>query len=101
MGGQRRRGLARAPDRSRIATPPVDHIYNEALFADVRAFNEAATAITDWSDPAAADWLAAQGVTHLFVGRRGGYLDPAALSRNPSLVLLHDHDGTFVFAVAP
>jgi hypothetical protein len=82
-------------------TPPVDHIYNEALFADVRAFNEAATAITDWSDPAAADWLAAQGVTHLFVGRRGGYLDPAALSHNPSLVLLHDHDGTFVFAVAP
>ena len=81
-------------------TPPVDHIYNEALFAYVRTFNETATAITDWSDPAAADWLAAQGVTHVFVGRRGGYLDPAALSRNPSLVLLHDHDGTFVFAVA-
>jgi len=81
-------------------TPPVDHIYNEALFADVRAFNEAATAITDWSDPAAADWLAAQGITHLFVGRRGGYLDPAALSRNPSLAMLYGHDGTFVFAVA-
>lgn len=80
-------------------TPPVDHIYNAGLFADVRAFNEAAVAVTDWSAPAAADWLATQGVTHVFVGRRGGFLDPAALSRNPSLTLIYAHDGTFVFAV--
>ena len=81
-------------------TPPVDHIYNDELFAGVRAFNEAATAITDWSEPSAADWLAAQGVTHVFVGRRGGFFDPAALDRNPSLMLLYGHDGAFVFAVA-
>lgn len=81
-------------------TPPIDHIYNVELFADVRAFNEAAVAVTDWSAPEAADWLVAQGVTHVFVGRRGGFLDPAALSRNPSLTLIYAHDGTFVFAVA-
>lgn len=80
-------------------TPPVDHIYSPALFADARAFNEAATAVSDWSDPAAADFLAAQGVTYVFVGRRGGFFDPAALSRNPSLRPLYARDGTFVFAV--
>lgn len=80
-------------------TPPVDYIYNAELFAGVRAFNQAATAITDWSAPAAAEWLAGQGVSHVFVGRRGGYFDPAALSRNPSLEMIFRRDGTFVFAV--
>ncbi len=80
-------------------TPPVDHIYNPTLFARSRAFNEAALAMKDWSDPAAAAWLAEQGVSHVFIGRRGGFFDPAALSRNPALDLLYQHDGTFVFAV--
>lgn len=83
------------------STPPVDHIYNRELFAEVRAFNEAATTIEDWSDPAAADWLAEQGITHVFVGARGGYFDPARLSRNPALEMVFHHDGTFVFAVRP
>ena len=80
-------------------TPPVDHIYDPALFARVRAFNEAALQVEDWGDPAAADWLRAQGVTHVFVGQRGGFLDPAELSRNPRLALLFQSEGTFVFAV--
>ena len=80
-------------------TPPVDHIYNVELFAEVRAFNEAAMAVVDWSDPTTADWLARQGVTHVFVGRRGGFFDPAALARNPGLDMIYQQDGTFVFAV--
>jgi hypothetical protein len=80
-------------------TPPIDYIYNHELFAEVRAFNEAATAIEDWSDPAAAGWLASQGVTHVFVGARGGFFDPAELSRNPQLTLLYQRDGTFVFVI--
>jgi hypothetical protein len=80
-------------------TPPIDHIYNRDLFAQVRAFNEAASAVEDWSDPAAAGWLAGEGVTHVFVGRRGGFFDPAELSRNPRLSRLYAQDGTFVFAM--
>ncbi len=53
----------------------------------------------DWSDPAAADWLREQGVTHIYAGQRGGPLDPAQLSRNPGLALLFQSEGTFVFAV--
>ncbi len=82
-------------------TPPVDHIYNLALFAQVRAFNEAAAAVADWSDPTAADWLREQGVSHVYVGQRGGPFDPAKLSRNPGLTLLYQNEGAFVFAVAP
>jgi hypothetical protein len=80
-------------------TPPIDYIYNRELFAAVRAFNEAASAIEDWADPAVADWLAAQGVSHVFVGARGGYFDPAELSRNPGLRLVYQHDGAFIFAL--
>ena len=80
-------------------TPPIDHIYNRELFAAVRAFNEPAQAVEDWSDPAAAAWLAEQGVTHVFVGQRGGFFDPAELSRNPALERLYQRDGTFVFLV--
>lgn len=81
------------------STPPVDHIYNRELFAGVRAFNEAATAVDDWGDPAAAEWLAQQGISHIFVGARGGYFDPAELSRNPALETIFNHEGTFVFAL--
>uniref|UniRef100_UPI0035AFE809 hypothetical protein n=1 Tax=Promineifilum sp. TaxID=2664178 RepID=UPI0035AFE809 len=77
----------------------VDHIYNADLFAQVRAFNERGFAVEDWGDPAAADWLRAQGVTHVFVGQRGGYFDPAELSRNPSLELVYRGGGAFVFAL--
>ena len=80
-------------------TPPVDHIYDANLFAQVRAFNESAMRHEDWSDPAAADWLRTQGVTHVYAGQRGGQLDPAKLSRNPGMALLFHSEGTFVYQV--
>lgn len=80
-------------------TPPVDYIGDRELFRQVIAFNEGATAIEDWAAPEAAQWLAQEGVSHLYVGARGGFLDPAALARNPRLSLLYGHDGVFVFEV--
>jgi hypothetical protein len=80
-------------------TPPPDYINNRQLFLEVMAFNEAAMAVEEWSTPEAAQWLREQGVTHLFVGARGGFLDPAELARNPELRMLYDEDGVFVFAL--
>lgn len=80
-------------------TPPIDHIYNPTLFAEVRAFNEGAIAVEDWSDPAAARLLSEKGITHIYVGQRGGYFDPAELARNPLLTRIYDHNGVFIFAV--
>ena len=82
-------------------TPPVDYIYDLALFQEVRAFNQAATAVADWSDPAQAEWLRAQGVTHIYVGARGGFFDPAALARNPQLRMVYGRDGVFIFEILP
>ncbi len=78
-------------------TPPVDYIGDRDLFQRVIAFNEQASTVENWSDPAAAAWLGAQGVTHVYVGARGGFLDPAALARNPQLALRYARDGVFIF----
>jgi hypothetical protein len=77
----------------------VDYIGDPQLFQKVIAFNEGATAIEDWSTPHAADWLIQQGVSHIFVGARGGFFDPAALARNPQIAMPYSHDGVFVFAI--
>ena len=82
-----------------VTTPPIDHIYNSDLFKQVREFNQAASAVTDWSDPAQADWLREQGVSHIYVGKRGGFFDPAQLAANPEMTLLFNQDGVFIFAV--
>ncbi len=80
-------------------TPPADYMYSTALAAWVLAFNETAVGVMDWHDPAQAAWLKEQGVSHIFVGARGGFFDPAALGKNPALALLYAHDGVFVFAL--
>jgi hypothetical protein len=80
-------------------TPPADYIYSRALVREVATFNEAAQAVEDWSNPAAARWLAEEDVTHIFVGARGGFFDPAALARNLELALLYAHDGVFIYSL--
>ena len=81
------------------STPPIDYVYNAQLFSQVKDFNTAAAAVSDWSDPLQAQWLREQGVTHLFVGKRGGFFDPAKLAVNPRMEKIFDHDGVFIFAV--
>lgn len=80
-------------------TPPIDHIYNPELFRFVREFNQTASAVSDWSDPVQADWLRQQGVTHVYVGKKGGFFDPAVLMRNPKMALLYGSRGVYIFAV--
>ena len=82
-------------------TPPIDHVYNPDLFADVRGFNEMAHSIEDWSTPATADFLRQHGVDYIFIGEKGGYFDPAELSRNEDLILVYQQEAAFVFALAP
>ena len=79
--------------------PPADYTYNRDLAAEVRSFNEWATAVKDWSDPTVVERLRSEGVTHLFVGQRGGFLEPTALARNPVLEMVYQNDGAFIFAV--
>ena len=80
-------------------TPPVDYLYNRLLSLQVQEWNRQMMAITDWSGGDAAAYLRSQGITHIFVGQKGGFLDPAELSRNPELTLLYAEDGVFVYEV--
>jgi hypothetical protein len=81
-------------------TPPVDYIYNRVLFEEVRQFNETATAVEDWSAPEQAEWLRQQGVTHIFIGAKGGIFDPSALLENPQTRLIYGRDGVFIFELS-
>jgi hypothetical protein len=80
-------------------TPPADYIYDPTLAVSVGEYNEMFNNWGSWADPLVADLLREQGVTHLFVGARGGFLDPADLARNPEMTLLYGRDGVFVFAL--
>ncbi|NKQ34556.1 MAG: hypothetical protein HF973_02965 [Chloroflexi bacterium] len=86
--------------RRQATIPPADYVYNRQMAAQVNQFNKEAEAITDWSDPAAAVWLYKQGVSHIFIGAKGGFMDPAALARNPNLQMMYGEDGVFIFEVA-
>jgi hypothetical protein len=80
-------------------TPPVDYLYNRTLFEEVRLFNEAAAAVEEWSTPEQADWLRQQGVTHIFIGAKGGFFEPADLAQNPEMQMIYGRDGVFIFAL--
>ena len=82
------------------STPPADYIYNLPLTEEVNAFNQHAKGIEDWSAPSVAQWLREQGITHLFVGVKSGFIDPAELEKNPALIRRYNHNGTFVFEVS-
>ena len=82
-------------------TPPVDYSYDAKLSEEVNRWNEQASKLEDWSTPSATQFLRDSGVTHLYVGARGGYLESAELSANPDLTLLFAYDGTFIYGVTP
>jgi len=62
----------------------------------VNTFNEELANWSDWSDPSAAAWLGEQGVSHIYVGPKGGQFEPASLAQNPSVRLLFFQDGVFL-----
>ncbi|WP_420641089.1 hypothetical protein [Candidatus Leptofilum sp.] len=79
------------------STPPADYTYSKALVEFVRPFNEELTKITDWRDPETAVWLQEQGITHIFIGAKGGQMDPAELLQNPGVTSVYGRNGTFIF----
>jgi hypothetical protein len=77
----------------------VDYIYDRALAQEIRAFNSDASQVEDWSDPAQATWLKEMGVTHIYVGARGGFFDPSELARNPGISEIFNSDGVFIYSL--
>jgi hypothetical protein len=82
-------------------TPPADYIYSHELADWVGTFNEEMTAVPDWSTPESANWLREQGMTHIFIGVRGGQMDPAQLLQNPGVKMIYGRNGAFIFSLLP
>lgn len=63
--------------------------------------HQLAQAVRDGSagSPAVLQALRAAGVSHVFVGARGGYLKPEALAALPAYEMLYHQDGAWVFRI--
>jgi hypothetical protein len=81
------------------STPPADYVYDADLFWQVDGHNQAATAVSDWSLPQQAAWLRQQGISHIFIGAKGGFFDPAALAQNQEMEMVYGRDGVFIFTL--
>ncbi len=81
------------------STPPADYTYKADLVGFVRPFNEQLNNISDWQAEETAVWLQEQGITHIFIGAKGGQMDPAGLLQNLGMEMIYGRNGTFIFEV--
>lgn len=79
-------------------------LYGQGGAEMVNAVNSMAEAVETaerFDDPGLLERLRAEGVTHVFVGARGGPLMPAKLDGLPQYRLLYTHGPARVYAYAP
>jgi hypothetical protein len=83
----------------RTTLPPVDYNTDSELQQRVNAFNEAAeTAFATSPDsPEALALLRQAGVTHVFIGAKGGTLKPEAFAASPDYRLIYTNGADWVF----
>lgn len=77
--------------------PPVDYSFQEEWALEIRTFNEKAMQISDWNTPEALALLQAAGVTHIFIGAKGGNLKPEMFTQSPNYRLLYTNGAAWVF----
>ncbi|MCC7358726.1 MAG: hypothetical protein IT317_04585 [Anaerolineales bacterium] len=83
----------------RTTTPPADYAYGDAAWrAEVAAFNRQLREVADAEAPATLALLRQAGVTHLFIGARGGSLTPEMFLNQPHYQLLFSNGAAWVFA---
>jgi hypothetical protein len=82
--------------------PPNDYAYGTREYqASVRDFNTQLAAATDAATPAFRALLHGAGVTHIFIGARGGALKPEMFVNTPGYRLLYTNGADWIFAVTP
>jgi hypothetical protein len=83
----------------RSTIPPVDYAYDARLSESTNAFNERLAAVTEADAPATLDLWREAGVTHIFIGARGGVLKPEMFVDSPNYRLLFTNGAAWVFEV--
>jgi hypothetical protein len=80
--------------------PPNDYAYGAPAYqATIAAFNAQLVQATDAATPAFRSLLHAAGVTHIFIGARGGPLKPEMFVSSPYYHLLYTNGADWIFAV--
>jgi hypothetical protein len=79
--------------------PPIGYGMDRGNFDLVNGFNEAVAQIDDWGAPETLDRLRRHGVTHVFIGARGGALRPELLLDDPHYRLLDTNGAAWLFAL--
>jgi hypothetical protein len=85
----------------RSTTPPLDYIYSPQLVSQVVGFNQKLVNLMDANSPEALALFQGAGVTHVFIGARGGSLKPEMFVDSPHYRLLYSNGAAWVFAVEP
>lgn len=85
----------------RSTTPPLDYIYDPELTEQVVAFNQQLTSLSDANSPEALALFREAGVTHVYIGARGGSLKPEMFVDSPHYRLLYSNGAAWVFAFEP
>lgn len=81
----------------RTTLPPVDYLYQADWARTINAFNEKLVTVTDANTPQALALLREQGVTHIFIGAKGGSLKPEMFLDSPHYRLLYSNGAAWVF----
>jgi hypothetical protein len=81
----------------RTTTPPLDYLENAEWRGQVNAFNERVAGIREAGSPETLALLRAAGVTHVFIGAKGGNLKPEMFVDDPHYRLLYTNGAAWVF----
>jgi hypothetical protein len=79
--------------------PPIGYNMEVEHRDRVNAFNQRLAEVVDWEAAESLALLRDQGVTHIFIGERGGTLRPERLLGSPYCELLDRQGGAWLFAV--
>jgi hypothetical protein len=81
--------------------PPLSYSFRSA--DEVRARNATIAETIQLADrpEQLVDFLRRNGWTHLYLGRRGGAIDPTAIAHQPGLRPLYQRDGVSIWALGP
>jgi len=77
--------------------PPIGYGYNREYQHTVNAFNAKLAAVEDWNAPQTWALLAERGVTHIFIGERGGFFKPEKLIASPYFQLEQSNGAAWLF----
>jgi hypothetical protein len=81
--------------------PPIGYGMDRAYWEWVNRLNSELAGVQDWEAAETLDLLGRHGVTHVFIGARGGTIRPEHLVGRAAYQLLETNGAAWLFALAP